>query len=195
MRSARTMIAFSRPPKAPSLEAVRRDAAINRRFALEQQQALSAPQDDNPSDQPRSPNSQRRNRPDRQGKGDDQSPEGQSEGDAGSGGSSRDDEGNRDRADHATETERRGWRRTVGASRCPEIPPTIALTPHSTISARPRTAVCPICAARSTIRYARLVMEPRLQFLAKLIAPVGACLGESKPVYGQRCDTKSSNAG
>jgi Ca-activated chloride channel homolog len=90
--------------RGADLEAVRRDAAINRRFALEQQQALSAPHDDNPSDQPKSPNSQRRNRPDRQGKGDDQSPEGQSEGAAGDGGSSREDEGDR----QTTRRKRRG---------------------------------------------------------------------------------------
>jgi Ca-activated chloride channel family protein len=83
--------------RGADLETVRRDAAINRRFALEQQQALAARHDDNPSDQPRSPNSQRRNRPDRQGKGDDQSPDGQPESDAGSGGSSREAEGDRDR--------------------------------------------------------------------------------------------------
>ena len=39
------------------LEAVRRDAAINRRFALEQPQSLSVPQDNNSGDQSKSPNS------------------------------------------------------------------------------------------------------------------------------------------
>jgi Ca-activated chloride channel family protein len=81
--------------RGAALDTVRRDAAINRRFALEQQQALAAPHDDSRSDEPKSPNSQRRNRPDRQGKGDDPSQEGQSESDAGSGGS-REGEGDRD---------------------------------------------------------------------------------------------------
>ncbi len=37
--------------RGAALEAVRRDAAINRRFALEQQQSLSAPRDENPGDE------------------------------------------------------------------------------------------------------------------------------------------------
>jgi Ca-activated chloride channel homolog len=84
--------------RGAALEAVRRDAAINRQFALEQQQSVSAPQDDSSDDHSRSPNSDRRKRPDRRGKGDDPSSEGPPESDAGSGGSSPEAQGDRDRA-------------------------------------------------------------------------------------------------
>ena len=46
--------------RGAALDAVRRDAAINRRFALEQPQSLSAPQDNSSDDRSKSPNSDRR---------------------------------------------------------------------------------------------------------------------------------------
>lgn len=78
------------------LDAVRRDAAINRQFAVEQQQSLSAQRAESPDDRPTSPNSRPRNRADRQGKGDDQSPDGSPEADGG--GSNPDAQASRNRA-------------------------------------------------------------------------------------------------
>ena len=69
--------------RGAALEAVRRDAAINRRFALEQPQSLAVPQDNNSGDQSKSQNPDRRRGPNRQGNGDDQSPEGEPESDPG----------------------------------------------------------------------------------------------------------------
>lgn len=84
--------------RGADLKTVRLDAAANRRFALEQQQALTVPRDDSAGDQSKSRDSDKRTRPDRRGKGEDQSPEGQPEGEAGSGGSSAETPSDRDRS-------------------------------------------------------------------------------------------------
>jgi len=73
-----------------ALDAVRLDAAINRRFALEQAQSLAIPQDQNSGDQPQSRRPDRRRAPNRRGGGDDQTPEGQPESDPESGGTGPD---------------------------------------------------------------------------------------------------------
>jgi Ca-activated chloride channel family protein len=82
--------------RGAGLAAVRRDAEINRRFALEQPQSLSVPQDDSADDPSKSKSPNRRRGPDRQGNGGDQSPEAGSENDPGSGGSSPEAQGDRD---------------------------------------------------------------------------------------------------
>ncbi|MFI5458549.1 MAG: VWA domain-containing protein [Isosphaerales bacterium] len=80
-----------------ALDAVRRDAAINRRFALEQAQSLAVPQDEISGDQPQSQRPDRRRAPNRRGGGDNQSPEGQPESDPGSTGTGPDAGGQGDR--------------------------------------------------------------------------------------------------
>jgi Ca-activated chloride channel family protein len=80
------------------LDAVRLDAAINRKFALEQPQSLTVPQDNNSGDQSKTKNPKRRRSPNRRGDGDAQSPDGgEAESDPGSGGASPEDQGDRDR--------------------------------------------------------------------------------------------------
>jgi len=69
-----------------ALGAVRRDAAINRRFALEQAQSLAVPQDQNSSDQPKLEQPDRRRAPNRRGGGDEGAPEGHPETNPGNGG-------------------------------------------------------------------------------------------------------------
>jgi len=64
-----------------ALDAVRLDAAINRRFALEQAQSLAIPKDQNSGDQPQSRRPDQRRAPNRRGGRDDPSPEGQPESD------------------------------------------------------------------------------------------------------------------
>ena len=76
--------------RGAALDVVRQDAAINRRFALEQAQSLAVPQDQNSGDQPQSQRPDRRRAPNRRGGGDDSSPEGQPESDPGDGGSGPD---------------------------------------------------------------------------------------------------------
>jgi Ca-activated chloride channel homolog len=82
--------------RGADLDAVRRDAAINRRFALEQPQSLSAPQDKSSDDRSSSQNPDRRRGPNRRGNGDGQSPDGGPESDPGSGGASPEAQGDRD---------------------------------------------------------------------------------------------------
>ncbi len=81
--------------RGAALDAVRRDAAINRTFALAQPQSLSVPQDDNSDNRSKSQNRDRRKGPERQGNGDGQSPEGGPESDSGSGGASPEAQGDR----------------------------------------------------------------------------------------------------
>ena len=83
--------------RGAALDAVRRDAAINRQFALAQPQSLSAPQDNSPDDRSKSQNPDRRKGARKQGNGDGQSPEGGPENDPGSGGATPEAEGDRDR--------------------------------------------------------------------------------------------------
>jgi len=80
-----------------ALDAVRLDAAINRRFALEQAPSLAIPQDQNSGDQPQSRRPDQRRAPNRRGGGDDPSPEGQPESDPESGGTGPDAGGQGDR--------------------------------------------------------------------------------------------------
>lgn len=82
-----------------TLDQVRSDAAINRRFALEQAQALAVPQGMNSDDRSQSQRSERRGPQKDNKRGDESSPEGQSENDPGGGGASPDAEsqGNADR--------------------------------------------------------------------------------------------------
>jgi Ca-activated chloride channel family protein len=58
-----------------ALDAVRRDAAINRRFAFEQARSLAVSQDQHSSDQPQSERPDRRRAPNSRGAGDDRSSE------------------------------------------------------------------------------------------------------------------------
>jgi Ca-activated chloride channel family protein len=71
--------------RGPTLDAVRRDAGINRRFALEQAQSLAIPQDGNSGDAPRSERPDRRRNANNPGP-DDQSPAGNSENETEGGG-------------------------------------------------------------------------------------------------------------
>jgi Ca-activated chloride channel homolog len=82
--------------RGAALEAVRRDAEINRKFALAQPQSLSVPQDNSSDDRSKSQNPDRRKGPRRQGNGDGQPPDGGPESDPGSGGASPEDQGDRD---------------------------------------------------------------------------------------------------
>ena len=136
--------------QARRLEAVRRDAAINRRFALEQQQSLAVPQDDSSGDQSKSPNSDRRKGPDRQGKGDDQSPEGQPESDPGSGGIEPGGRGRSRPSPRRPAPDGRGGRWTDGASRSERR---LARRPPRrrarTYPGRPETGVSPMKIRRS----------------------------------------------
>ena len=91
-----------------ALEGVRRDAAINRKFALEQPQSFSIPQDNNPDDRSKSQNPDRRKGQERKGNGDGQSPESEPESDPGSGGASPEAQGDRD--------QRRSGRRRMGGA-------------------------------------------------------------------------------
>ena len=61
--------------RGAALDAVRHDAAINRKFALAQPQSLSVPKDNSSDDRSKSQNPDRRKGPARQGNGDGQSPE------------------------------------------------------------------------------------------------------------------------
>jgi len=83
--------------RGAALDAVRSDAKINRRFALEQAQSLAIPQDQDSGDQPQSQRPNRRRDPNRRGGGDDPSPEGQPESDPESGGTGPDAGGQGDR--------------------------------------------------------------------------------------------------
>jgi Ca-activated chloride channel family protein len=82
--------------RGSALEAVRRDAEINRKFALAQPQSLTVPQDHGSDDRSKSQKPDRRKGQNRQGNGDGQSPEGGPENDPGSGGASPEAEGDRD---------------------------------------------------------------------------------------------------
>jgi Ca-activated chloride channel family protein len=75
-----------------ALENVRRDAAINREFALAQARALAVPQGES-SDEPKSQRPERRRGPDRPPGGDDQGPEGPPEGEPGGGNANSDADG------------------------------------------------------------------------------------------------------
>ena len=97
------------------LDAVRRDAAINRRFALEQAQSLAISQDQNSGDQPQSQRPDRRRAPNRSGSGDDPSPEGQPESDPGDGGTGPDADGQGDRPPREPAPDRRSRRWTIVA--------------------------------------------------------------------------------
>jgi len=85
--------------KGATLDQVRRDAAINRRFALEQAQAMAVPQGINSDDRSPSQRPERRGAQNPGKRGDESSPEGQSENDPGTGGASpdADTQGDRDR--------------------------------------------------------------------------------------------------
>jgi Ca-activated chloride channel homolog len=80
-----------------ALAEVRRDAAINLRFALEQPQSLAVPQDNSSGDQSKARNADRRKSANRPGRGDAQSPDGEPEQDPGNGGGSSDGQGDQDR--------------------------------------------------------------------------------------------------
>ena len=82
--------------RGAALDAVRRDAAINRQFALAQPQSLSVPQENSSDDRSKSQNQDRRKGPRRQGDGDGQSQKGGPESDPESGGASPEDDGDRD---------------------------------------------------------------------------------------------------
>jgi len=104
---------LSSTARGPGLDSVREDAAVNRQFALDQSRSLTAPEGQNLSDQ--SPSSQpdrkgARNR--RGGRGDDQSPEEQSDNqpEAGGAGSGKGSDGNPDQRRPP-----RSGRRTGGA--------------------------------------------------------------------------------
>jgi Ca-activated chloride channel homolog len=79
-----------------ALDQVRSDAAINRRFALEQAQALAVPQGLNSDDGSQSQRPERRGPRDANKRGDDTSPDTQSESDPGAGGGSPDAESQED---------------------------------------------------------------------------------------------------
>jgi Ca-activated chloride channel family protein len=79
------------------IETVRRDAAINRQFALEQPQSLAAPQEDRSGDPSKSRNSDRRKRPKRQGADDAPSPDGAPESDSDPGNAGASPKGQDDR--------------------------------------------------------------------------------------------------
>ncbi len=90
---------LSSTARGAGIDSVRRDAAINRQFALEQSQSLTAPEGQSASDQSRASQPDRkgaRNR--RAGGGDEQSPDDQAEKgpDAGGGGSGKASDGNPD---------------------------------------------------------------------------------------------------
>jgi Ca-activated chloride channel family protein len=76
-----------------ALDSVRRDAAINRRFALEQARSLAVPEGQSSGDQPQSQRPQRRRDPNRPGADDDQFPDGQPENEPGGGGTNPDTDG------------------------------------------------------------------------------------------------------
>jgi Ca-activated chloride channel family protein len=80
-----------------ALDAVRRDAAINRRFALAQAQSLTISQDQNSGEQPHSERPDRRRNPNRPGGSGDQSPDGNAESDQGQGSTGPDNGGPGDR--------------------------------------------------------------------------------------------------
>jgi Ca-activated chloride channel family protein len=94
IRSYDDCLASSAPGAA--LNAVRRDAAINRQFALEQPQSPSLPQSNDSGDRSDHRNPDQRKSPHRQAGG--QPSDGQPESDQGSGGSSPEAEGQDDRA-------------------------------------------------------------------------------------------------
>jgi Ca-activated chloride channel homolog len=102
--------------RGAALDAVRRDAATNRQFALEQPQALSVPQNNSSDDRSKSQNPDRRRGPNPQGNGDGQSPDGGPENDPGSGGASPEAQGDRDQ-------KRAGRRRMGGAGGGRTAPP------------------------------------------------------------------------
>ena len=124
--------------RGAALDAVRRDAAINRQFALEQPQSLSLPESNNSGDRSDHRNPDRRKGPNRQGSG--QSTEGQPESDQGSGGTSPDaeEQGDRQRppAAGAGSGEQAADRTRV--RRRTETRRTTASTPHSSTSGPPR---------------------------------------------------------
>ena len=122
--------------RGAALEAVRRDAAINRKFALAQPQSLSAPQDNSSDDRSKSQNPDRRKGARRQGNGDGQSPEGGPENDPASGGEAPEAEGDRDRRRPAADDDRQ-W-----SGLPPERQETRRMTdstPHSSTSGTPST--------------------------------------------------------
>jgi Ca-activated chloride channel family protein len=76
--------------KGAALDAVRLDAAINRRFALEQARSLAISQDQTSGEQPKSERPNRRRNPDRRSSDDDQSPDESPESNPGQGGTGPD---------------------------------------------------------------------------------------------------------
>jgi len=104
---------LSSTARGAAIDSVRRDAEINRQFALERSQSLTTPEGQSTKDQSRSSQPDQkgaRNR--RAGEGDEESPDDQAENgpDAGGAGSGKGPEGNPDQ-----KRPRRDWRRMGGA--------------------------------------------------------------------------------
>jgi Ca-activated chloride channel family protein len=95
IRSYEECIASTAPGAA--LDAVRRDAAINRSFALEQPQSLAAPQEDRSEDGSKSRKPDRKRSSKTAGAGDNQSPEGEPESDPGNAGANGENDSRDDR--------------------------------------------------------------------------------------------------
>ena len=72
--------------RGATLEQVRRDAAVNRQFALEKAESLAVPQGAGPDDRSQSPRPERRGSQNQNPRGDDSSPEDQADSESGSGG-------------------------------------------------------------------------------------------------------------
>jgi Ca-activated chloride channel family protein len=102
--------------RGAALEAVRRDAAINRQFAIEHQRSLSLPDGNSAGEQSKSSTSDRRKGSDRRSKGQGQSPQGEPESDSGSGGTSSEAQGE-------GESPPAGRKRRGGAGGAPSTPP------------------------------------------------------------------------
>jgi len=83
--------------RGAGLDAVRRDAAINRLFALEQPQSLAVPQDNNSGDRSESRKLDRRKSPNRRGDGPSSQGQPESEPESGAGTSGDDNQGDRGR--------------------------------------------------------------------------------------------------
>jgi Ca-activated chloride channel family protein len=79
--------------RGAALDAVRNDAAINRRFALEQAKSLAVPEDQNSGEQPQPQRPDRPRSSNRRGGGDERIPDGESDTDQRSGGTGADDGG------------------------------------------------------------------------------------------------------
>ena len=83
--------------RGAALDAVRRDAAINRSFALEQPQSLAAPQDDRSGDGSKSRKPDRKRSSKTPGNGDGQSSEGEPESDPANAGANGENDAHGDR--------------------------------------------------------------------------------------------------